>query len=260
MIRKAYVAGSFYPATKKDIINMFEDFERKIDKQEIKEKIEGINDIKAVISPHAGYIFSGIIAYHVYRIIYERYGKEGLEKIFLWGPSHYFSFYNYIQPFSLKKWETPLGIVEIKEVKGIIKEDTPFILEHCLEVQLPFLQYFFDNFNITPLLFGELENIGPLLKLKDDFDLIIVSSDLSHYLPYNKAKEVDLQTLMYIENLDIKNFIEKGECCGKSSILALMMIAKKENWKAKVIKYLNSGDTFGDKEKVVGYGGVMFYV
>jgi len=261
MIRKPYVAGVFYPKNKEELVELLKNFEKQIDKNELNEKLENIEEIKAIISPHAGYIFSGLVSSYVYKAVYiiSSKNKKELKNIYLWGPTHYFYFIDYIQPLSLKTWETPLGLVNIKEVPLIKKADEPFIPEHSLEVQLPFLQYYFKEFSITSLLFGELNDLEPLLKTKGLFDLIVVSSDLSHYYSYEKAKKIDLKTLELIENLDIKGFAKYGEACGKEVIIALMMIAKKENWKVKVLKYLNSGDIFGDKEKVVGYGGVIFY-
>ena len=143
MIRKAYVAGTFYPKNKEELIELLRNFEKQIDKNELNEKLENIGEVKAVITPHAGYIFSGLVASYVYKAIYLNFlrDKRELRNVYLWGPSHYFYFLNYIQPFSFKTWETPLGLLKVKELPFIEKADDPFIPEHSLEVQLPFLQY-----------------------------------------------------------------------------------------------------------------------
>jgi AmmeMemoRadiSam system protein B len=132
-------------------------------------------------------------------------------------------------------------------------------MEHSVEVHLPFIQYFLKNKEISLMLAGEVYNIEFLHKIHKYFDLIIVSSDLSHYLSYEEAKKRDLRTIELILKKDIKSFIKEGDACGKEIIKSLLYLAKRENLNTKLLKYLNSGDTFGDKSKVVGYSAIAFY-
>ena len=133
--------------------------------------------------------------------------------------------------------------------------------EHSIEVQLPFLQEVLEDFEILPIATGEIDHeelAEKIEKLIDDDTVIIVSSDLSHYYTYKKAMEIDALANEVIPNLDIEKTVEV-EACGKTGILALMQLAKKNKWKAKIVDYKTSGDTAGDKSKVVGYGCYVFY-
>jgi hypothetical protein len=175
-----------------------------------------------------------------------------------------------------KTWETPLGKVEQsarcseiskideKTDKPIFSDDCDVHLdEHCLEVQLPFLQKVLDpNFKIIPMLIGEVSprTVAKTLDgLIHEDDLIVVSSDFSHYFEYEKAKELDKKTIDAILalNTDLIDTID-CEACGYKAIAVLIEIAKLRGWKPVLIEYINSGDVTGDKGRVVGYAGVAF--
>jgi AmmeMemoRadiSam system protein B len=135
--------------------------------------------------------------------------------------------------------------------------------EHCIEVQLPFLQEVFGGleFEVFPILCGEVdfrELAEELLPLLDDETLLVVSSDLSHYLPYEEAKKIDGIANESIPQLDLRRFLDSGDACGKLPILVLMEIAKRRGWTGFFVDYKNSGDTAGDKSAVVGYGCCAF--
>jgi hypothetical protein len=251
-IRKPSVAGMFYPEDNKELREIVNDFLKNVPKTDVKK-------LRGLIVPHAGYSYSGRTAAYGYKIL------EGMKdvRVVLLGPSHVYPFtgaslsdYDY--------WETPLGNVEVEKIKSdfLLNVSGYHDQEHSIEVQLPFLQRTLENFKIIPIVIGcaDPEKLADsLMEFIDKNTIIIASSDLSHYYPYDKAKKIDENANIYIPKLDIKNVYEKVEACGKIPILTLMHIAKLKNWKAKKIYYENSGDTSGDKSRVVGYGCYAFY-
>ncbi|HPC31189.1 MAG TPA: AmmeMemoRadiSam system protein B, partial [Candidatus Paceibacterota bacterium] len=191
------------------------------------------------------------------------------KKIILLGPSHNFSFSGIVSsPFS--KWLTPLRETECLTLKDFpFLEENKFIqesseiheLEHSLEVELPFLQTIFKDFVIFPLIAGDLEaeeGKKILASILDEESLLVVSSDLSHYLPFNEALKQDKVTLDAILDLDLERFLDYGEACGKIPISFLISLAKEKNWLPKLLKAANSGETQGGKDQVVGYASVVF--
>lgn len=253
-LKKANVAGYFYPENKEDIVKMFKNFEKQI-KEEIYNFISEIKNLKALILPHAAYIYSGIVATYGY-LLAKKLGF--FDKVLLVGPSHYFYFNNFFQP-NFDYYETPFGKIKVNKISLIPKNNEVFEKEHSLEVHLPFIQYFLKKDEIYLFLAGEVFDIDLLHKIHGKFDLIIVSSDLSHYFPYIEANKRDLNTISLILKKDLKNFVKEGDACGKEVIKSLIYLSKRENLKVKLLKYLNSGDTYGDKRRVVGYSAIAFY-
>jgi len=158
-----------------------------------------------------------------------------------------------------------LGSVTTRPLEKItppfIEFDLAHLQEHCLEVQLPFLQVALGKqFSILPLVVGEVnpEKLA-LEKIVKDEDLIIVSSDLSHYHTYSTAKELDQLTIEAILKNQITILETQGEACGLQPILSLLYLAQKKGWQAKSLDYRNSGDTAGDKSRVVGYAALAFF-
>lgn len=251
-IRSSFVAGQFYPADKNKLTNFIKEKLKKAKKKNFKE-------IKAIIVPHAGYIYSAEIA----AVGFKQIENSKFKKIIFLGPSHNYSFENAVFD-SRDYWKTPLGKVKIKKIIGdkFLKENNNFHnKEHCLEVEIPFLQIILKDFEIIPILTGVInpESLsGSIIKLLDEETLIIASSDLSHYYDYNTAVNIDRIALASIQNLDVSRTIEEVEACGKIPILTLMYIAKKLNWKCHLLEYKNSGDTSGNKNGVVGYASFLF--
>jgi AmmeMemoRadiSam system protein B len=217
-----------------------------------KSKIKAKN-IKAIIVPHAGYAYSGITAAIGYNAIKEAKPK----KVSIFGPAHHDLIIG-AKTFQ-GTWENPLGLVNATPAKDlpIITNDS----EHSIEVQIPFLQKALGHFEFTPIIYGDI-NPEELLKVMESENekesLIIVSSDLSHYLPYEQAKVVDGITLNSILSLDTNTLSQKGDACGIIGILALCELAKKKKWKPILLDYRNSGDTSGNKKGVVGYASIIF--
>ena len=261
-VRRPAVAGAFYPGNRLLLQREVDGFLAKARKVELEE------ELIALISPHAGYIYSGLVAAYSYK---QLEGKN-FDTVILIGPSHYFplsgaSVYNY------GSYQTPLGLVEVDShlANKIIARDKSIryipqahIREHSLEVQLPFLQRTLKDFKIVPILISDatLRNCQTLADAifrsrEGKKILIIASTDLSHYQPYSKACQLDRITLDAILTLNPEEVAKKGDMCGQAAVLSTIMLAKKLGAdKAIILKYLNSGDTAGPKDGVVGYGAV----
>jgi len=259
-IREPAVAGSFYPEDESELREMVEKFLKDAGDVKISKRLRGL------VVPHAGYIYSGPVAAYGYKLLMKQDHKPG--RIILIGPSHYAMFIG-VAEGSARFWRTPLGLVPAESIASKITDRSILGIypqahapEHSIEVQLPFLQTVLkEKFTIYPLLTGE---VNPALLANalepaiDDNTLFIVSSDLSHYYPYEQARRLDAVANEAIPNLDFKR-MEYAEACGKTGILTLMHIAKSKGWKGKLLDYRNSGDTAGPKDNVVGYGCYAFY-
>jgi hypothetical protein len=251
--RKPAVAGAFYPSDKETLNQMIDSFLQDCKKP----KITG--NVKAIIVPHAGYVYSGIVAATGYNLLKGTTAK----KVLLIGPSHYVPFEGAAVPES-EIWQTPLGDVDVKKIEtgDLIKQfEDPFAEEHSLEVQVPFLQKVMPDFDLYPLCLGEVNSEALANQLKDfaarDDVVIVISSDLSHFYTYEEAKELDQQASSYFPRLQIED-AKTVEACGIKGIITLLYLAKKLGLKGHFIDYKNSGDTAGDKSRVVGYGCYAF--
>ncbi len=279
-LRSPQFAGTFYPDNPQILKEMIEDFLHQATVEKLKVQP------KALIVPHAGYIYSAQVAAYGFKILEDklfrakrekrfcrsaswRRGRFLYKKIILLGPSHHFSFQGLASSPS-GYWGTPLGKIEclgkkdlkkLEKTKEIIESSEIHEPEHCLEVEIPFLQVILKEFKIVPFLTGEL-NIKTIAKvlesLVDEGTLILVSSDLSHYYPYKEAQKLDKVTIDAILDNDSKRLEEFGEACGKIDIEILIEIAKKKKWQPKLLKALNSGDITGEKSQVVGYASIVY--
>jgi AmmeMemoRadiSam system protein B len=263
MLREPAVAGSFYekdaPALKKHLARYITEKPNKI-------------KAKAIVVPHAGYIYSGRVAGEVYSSI------EIPDIIILLGPNHTGDGVP-VSIMNAGEWRTPLGDVKINEplaneilknTKAAEKDTKAHAREHSLEVQLPFLQTLKKSFTFVPITFGEYDikklsdvasAIAAALKGKDA--LLVASTDLTHYEEAGLAKEKDMLVLQAIEKLDAEGLVKEVvandiSMCGWMptyvAIKAAKLLGAKEG---KVIKYMNSGDVSGDYGQVVGYGGAV---
>jgi hypothetical protein len=258
-IREAAVDGSFYPGDREELRNMVRQF---LENSRLLE----IHNLKGIVAPHAGYIYSGSVAGLSFKQL-SNLDHEKLWKVFIIAPSHY-SFFSGASVGVFDAYQTPLGLVNVSKIasKMLLEDNFHFVLdahieEHSIEVQLPFLQYCLPHFEIIPIVTGEISfsYLGDvLLKYLDENSFILVSSDLSHYYSYENARKIDENCNKAIETVDLKK-LQKCEACGKTGIAALIYIAKNKNWKGKVLSYMTSGDTAGPKDQVVGYGSYIFY-
>lgn len=220
---------------------------------------------KALIVPHAGYVFSGPIAATAYQLLSRH--RAGIRRVVLLGPAHRVHVDGLAFP-SVDAFETPLGdvpldreaIERVLALTGTSVSDRAHALEHCLEVQLPFLQAVLSDFQLVPILVGRcpVETVARVLdSLWDDATLVIVSSDLSHYHSYEEARQLDAQTSARI--LAREEGLHGEEACGAPAINGLMRLAKEHDLTVTALDVRNSGDTAGDRHQVVGYGAYVLH-
>ncbi len=265
MIRQAQVAGQFYPAISSTLRKQLE---KLVDKKEKKEAALG------VVSPHAGYVFSGKIAGDLFSRV------KLTETVIILGPNHT----GLGAAFSLMtagKWQMPLGPVEIDAVlaKKILQESQYLkddlqaqLYEHSIEVQLPFLQYFLPEVKIVPIIISAADfqvyaeigrAIAKTLKKEKRHCLIVASSDMSHYVPQATAETNDHLAIEAILDLDGEKLLEQINkfnisMCGFGPVVIMLCAAKAQGAKgAKLVKYQTSGEVSGDYSSVVGYAGII---
>jgi MEMO1 family protein len=246
-VRKAAVAGTFYPDNDSKLRAMFDQFFERCKKSAVKPK--------AIIVPHAGYVYSGIVAAAGYALAKEVH----CEKYIILGPSHRLRF-NGAAFDNNEYWETPLGNAKVANFYAEHIKVLPqaHVHEHSIEVQVPFIQYLCKDgmCTIAPIALGSAAPIrDDVLQALDDKTLLIVSSDLSHYLDYETATQMDKHTIEKILNL---RYIDYEEACGADGINTLINVARKMKWKPVLIDYRTSGDTARDKYHVVGYACIAF--
>jgi AmmeMemoRadiSam system protein B len=220
---------------------------------------------KAVIAPHAGYVYSGPVAASAYALLSPLRGK--IARVVLLGPVHRVWVAGLALP-GVEAFETPLGRIRldmdaVRELAALPQVETNFnahAMEHSLEVQLPFLQTVLGDFKLVPLAVGGATpaQVAEVLEALwgGDETLIVVSSDLSHYLPYEEAREVDADTAEAILRLDGDLVGERA--CGAHPVNGLLLAAKRKGLKPHLLDLRNSGDTAGDRSRVVGYGAFAF--
>lgn len=254
------VAGLFYPEKTEELQNVVNELLNQANPNSQK------FHPKAIISPHAGYIYSGPIAASVYKTLLPI--KDKIKKVVLLGPAHRVGFFGIAIP-SYTQFTTPLGNIDLDQstinkltkLPSVKIIDRAFDGEHCLEVQLPFLQSILTNFEIVPILVGSAKPIDVANLILncwgDDETLIVISSDLSHYYDYPTAQILDQKAADAILNLEPEK-IADNQACGRLPIKGLLIAAKQKNMHPKLIDLRNSGDTAGDKNRVVGYGAFYF--
>lgn len=257
MNRLPAVAGRFYPEDPKQLHTMIDHFLNDAD--------TGKKVPKAIIAPHAGYIYSGPIAASAYARLKKAHDR--ISRVVLIGPSHHVAFKG-LAVSRAQLFITPLGSIPVDQAAVKSIADLPFVdyleqahaHEHSLEVQLPFLQEMLDNFNIVPIVAGDAspEQVGEVIDALwgGDETLIVISSDLSHYHNYATAQKLDRATSVAIEQLDYGQ-LDFESACGRVPVSGLLKVAQKKSLTIKTIDLRNSGDTAGDKNRVVGYGAYV---
>jgi len=258
LIRHPAVAGMFYPDNASELQHLLEEY--------LNTPCPMTSPPKAIIAPHAGYIYSGPIAGSAYACL--RPHNNSIRRVILLGPSHRVAFSG-LAASSAEYFATPLGniavdrqaIAAVLDMPGMQVLDQAHLQEHSLEVHLPFLQYCLDDFTLVPLVVGEAraKDVAAVLEaLGSDADtIIVVSSDLSHYHDYTTAKSMDTRTSEAIENLQL-DAIGYDDACGRNPVRGLLMYAKAHHLQAATIDLRNSGDTAGSHDRVVGYGAYAF--
>lgn len=257
-IREAAVAGLFYPD---DALLL----QQQVD-QLLASESPTLDHPKALIVPHAGYIYSGPSAASAYAQLIPL--RDRIKRVVLLGPAHRIGFSG-LAASSAQYFATPLGVIPIDQagldsvlmLPQIHIRDDAHREEHSLEVQLPFLQTVLDNFRLIPLLVGDAsaEAVAEVLEQLwgGDDTLIVVSSDLSHYHDYETARVLDTATSRAIEQLRPDD-IQYDQACGRNPINGLLVAARHHHLNAVTLDLRNSGDTAGPRDRVVGYGAYGF--
>jgi len=277
-IREPAVAGLFY---KKDPAELAQEIDACLAAAKVG-PLDG--ELKALICPHAGYAYSGPVAAFAYRLL----AGHDYQTVVVMGPSHYAD----LRAASVTKadlFRTPLGDVPISGKARQLAQLRPFALEpdclvqrpnwwrdssrsapdedtadtweHSVEVEVPFLQRMLKSFELVPVVCGEIDEekaARALLQILDDRTLIVASSDLSHYDTYANAQKRDRRCIEAICRLD-PDAVGDEDACGHTPIRTLLYVAKQRGWQARLLDYRNSGDTSGDKSRVVGYAAIAFY-
>ena len=277
-VREAGVAGAFYPADPKELAAMIDDMLSKATPPPIKDPI------LAAVAPHAGYQYSGPVTAYTYAALKGR----KFSRVVVIAPSHYESF-DFTSVYEGDAYSTPLGTVHVDKAfaRQLVKmsstmrlssrghDATPGGAEHAIEVELPWLQRVLGNFELVPVVMGDQSYESSralavaLTKLiqsdsKGSETLVLASSDLSHYHPYDEAVTIDHKTLNALAAWDYfsmsRNFQSRiWEACGGAPIVAAMIYAERMGAnRAMVLKYANSGDVTGDRSRVVGYSADVF--
>jgi AmmeMemoRadiSam system protein B len=243
-VRPTAVAGTFYPG----------------DEVSLRRTVKALlgaatpsHHAKILIAPHAGYIYSGPVAASAFAALRQR---REITRVVLFGPVHRVFFEGIAVPSS-RAFATPLGVVPLEAPPvGVITSDGAHAQEHSLEVEVPFLQVALpSSFTLLPLLCGHVEPAGVARVMQavwgGDETLIVISSDLSHYLPYVEAQRVDAETAAQV--LALRSELTHEQACGATALNAALMVARERAMRAQVLDLRTSADTAGDKARVVGY-------
>ena len=263
--RKAAVRGQFYPQTCTKVEAYFKEFTQSFQKISISNEIQNIIP-RAVIVPHAGYVYSGFTANFAYQFLQ----KTKAKRLIIIGPSHH-HYFKGISGSYYENYETPCGALEI---------DSPYLFalakkfdigfepkahekEHSTEVQMPFIKHYFPQTKIIELIYSDTtgKTLAPLITalLQNKDNAVIISSDLSHFHSLEEAKAFDENCLRAVTKLDL-NEIEKGcKACGLIGIQALILASQHLKLSSKLLDYRTSSDASGDRSSVVGYMSAMFY-
>ncbi|MFH1995681.1 MAG: AmmeMemoRadiSam system protein B, partial [Candidatus Omnitrophota bacterium] len=270
-VKSADLAGSWYPGKKKGLTIELENFFKMAKPAEVK------GDILAIISPHAGTQFSGPVAAYGFKAVQGR----GYKTVIVVGFSHR-KYFDGISVYNKGAFRTPLGdaVIDEKLAGEIIAQSERiqfkpdlFNDENSVELLIPFVQYALPDARIVPIAIGsqnymDAEALAGALAnvMRGRKDLLAaVSTDMSHYHPYDEANAIDANTIMVLKSMKAKDLFLKGreqmlELCGLLPVSATLLLAEKLGYdKIEVLKYANSGDTFGDKSRVVGYLSAVVY-
>ncbi len=258
--RPAAVAGMFYPARASEL------------RQQVDDLLAGAGTEsqtpapKALIAPHAGYVYSGPIAASAYARLVPHAAQ--VRRVVLLGPAHRVPLRGLALP-AVRHFATPLGEVALDAdaIGGLraLPQVTDFAqahaAEHSLEVHLPFLQQLLGEFTLVPLVVGDAlsDEVSAVLDQLwgDEETLIVISSDLSHYLPYDTARHTDRATMERV--LALQPTLQHEQACGATPVNGLLQLARRRRLRAEILDLRNSGDTAGDRSRVVGYAAVAFY-
>src|SRR5215467_2386560 len=254
-VRPAAVAGMFYPGDPRELADEVDAY---LDRAGEEPQAPGFP--KALIVPHAGYIYSGPVAASAYDLL--RPARGVVKRVVVLGPCHRVPVHGLALP-QAQTFATPLGripldaegVLAIRDLPQVVVSAATHAEEHALEVQLPFLQQMLGDFSLVPLVVGDAAP-GEVAEVLDRLwggpeTLVVISSDLSHYHAYESAREIDGATVRAI--LDFDSGISHDQACGATPVSGLLLAAKRRGLAPRLLDCRNSGDTAGDKQRVVGY-------
>ncbi|MFO8024601.1 AmmeMemoRadiSam system protein B [Thiohalophilus sp.] len=259
-IRQPAVAGMFYPADAVRLRPMLDEF-----LQQAGQQIDTDQPVpRAIIVPHAGYIYSGSVAASAYARLRPAHARY--KRVLLLGPSHRVPLRG-LATSSATHFLTPLGQIpldrasleQLETLPQVTRLDQAHAMEHSLEVQLPFLQSVLDDFVLVPLVVGDADpqEVSEIIdQFWDEQTLIVISSDLSHYHDYATAQQLDTATSRAIEALRPET-IGYDDACGRNPVNGLLQFARAHGLRASTVDLRNSGDTAGPRDQVVGYGAYL---
>lgn len=269
LIREPHVAGMFYPSDPQELQNQIKSYLREAKVDLKAQKVAGL------ISPHAGYIYSGKTAAYGYKTIMNKKYKT----VFVISPSHR-EYFHGVSIYSGDAYKTPLGVIPVnKELREQLVNSSEIIhegieghrAEHALEVQLPFLQLMLKDFELVPIVIGDQRKefiydlADAISKVIDDDTLIVASSDLSHFYSKTQAQALDSRIVNHLNHFnfeELQNDLENKRCeaCGGGGIVALLKSLKNKSYSnIKVVSYSDSSDVTGDESEVVGYLSAVIY-
>jgi len=263
-VRKPVRAGSFYPSVPSELRTIITQLTVKA--QNTRLQVPRNKHLRAIVLPHAGYIYSGWTAAHASMVLH----LDQFAKVILLGPDHYIGFSNGAI-CDAAAYETPLGKIKLHENTANLRlqpelfQSLPVSLdkEHSLEVILPFLQTYLGKFQLVPIIVGRADIRGlsnALDGILDNDTLMVISSDLSHFLSYAEATNQDRETINEIMKLNPAKLVKTdNRACGIAPILILMELARRHHWHPLLLHYSNSGDTAGGRSRVVGYAAIAFF-
>jgi AmmeMemoRadiSam system protein B len=257
-IRHPAVAGMFYPGDPRELHRQVQGY--------LRDATATPHRPKAIIVPHAGYVYSGPVAATAYASLAPR--REQIRRVLLLGPSHRVPL-DGLAVSSAESFATPLGNIAIDQeavqqlltLPQVQVMDAAHLLEHSLEVQLPFLQEVLADFRLVPIVVGEStpDEVAEVMEMLwgGPETLLVVSSDLSHYQDYDTARHMDRATSDAIEALAPQR-IHYDDACGRNPVNGLLLAARRRSLHATTLDLRNSGDTAGPRDRVVGYGAYVF--
>lgn len=259
--RSAAVAGTFYPADAGELARTVDSELAAVD------IVPGEAAPVAIVAPHAGYRYSGPVAASAYRRIRPLCGT--VRRVVLLGPAHRAYVRGFAVP-SVDRFETPLGPVEIDrdtvgrlaQLPGVVVDDAAHLDEHCLEVHLPFLKRVLGDFDLVPVLVGDAGDADVAAVLEAAWGgpetLVVVSTDLSHYLDYRSASTRDRRTADAVCALE-EDLVGDRDACGAHPLRGLLRVARERGLEVTLVDLRNSGDTAGPRDRVVGYGAFVLH-
>jgi AmmeMemoRadiSam system protein B/AmmeMemoRadiSam system protein A len=263
VIRPPAVAGSFYPASRDALERQLAQFMSEADNApDAGDKLP-----KAIIGPHAGYVYSGAVAARAYARLVA--GRGRISRVVLIGPSHHLAFRGLAVDVS-DAWDTPCGrvaldtdaIARLRQLPMVGQLDAAHQREHALEVHVPFLQHVLGDIRLVPIVAGDVppDTVAALFDAVwgGDETLIVVSTDLSHYLDYAACQSLDARTAAAIERFD-DDVIDSAAACGQVPTRGLLRVARRRGMTIERLDLRNSGDTAGPRDRVVGYGAWALY-